>query len=275
MNLNDNGIKLEAWHYFDDMIKFEDFNNILLDEKSYGNIFIYDISYKTLIITKPLRIIFDKDGFIRDYDGTEYLVLFDFEIYDDIHDRIIYLIGLKGSITYVFSHHYAKINIDSGDDWSLEKTLNLHNIMMLIKSVVNQNQNHSHYNILLKNVLINQLKNDNKNIFDSTIMLRFSQTKVTKEKCFSAKKTIKYWDGDVNDIVISKLVETKDNCSYLIGCIDKVIRLLVLILSKMSGHVKTLKIKDGEKDEGNKLQPFRIDDENMLLYMIQTMAYML
>ena len=71
MNLNDNGIKLEAWHYFDDMIKFEDFNNILLDEKSYGNIFIYDISYKTLIITKPLRIIFDKDGLIRDYDGTE------------------------------------------------------------------------------------------------------------------------------------------------------------------------------------------------------------
>ena len=37
-------------YYFDDIIKFEDFNfgNILLDEKSYENILIYDISYKTL-----------------------------------------------------------------------------------------------------------------------------------------------------------------------------------------------------------------------------------
>ena len=30
---------------------------------------IYDVSYKTLIGTKPLHIMFDKvDGFIRDYD---------------------------------------------------------------------------------------------------------------------------------------------------------------------------------------------------------------
>lgn len=85
---------------------------------------------------------------------------------------------------------------------------------------------------------------------------------------FQCKKPIKYWDGEVNNMVISKLVETKDNSSYLIGYIDKVITLLVLILPKMGGHVKTLKVKDGEKDEENKLQPFRVDDENMLLYMI-------
>ena len=49
---------------FDDIIKFKDFDsdNILLDEKQYGNIFItfvhivYNISYKTLIGSKPLRI---------------------------------------------------------------------------------------------------------------------------------------------------------------------------------------------------------------------------
>ena len=37
----------------------------------------YDISYKSLIGSKPLRIRFDKiEGFIRIYDGTRYLTLF-------------------------------------------------------------------------------------------------------------------------------------------------------------------------------------------------------
>ena len=48
-------------YYFDDIIKIEDFNfnNILINEK-YENILGYDISYKTLIGTKPLRIRFDR-----------------------------------------------------------------------------------------------------------------------------------------------------------------------------------------------------------------------
>ena len=50
---------------------------LLLDEKSYEDILIYDVSYKILIGAKPLHIMFDKvNGFIRDYDGTKYLVLF-------------------------------------------------------------------------------------------------------------------------------------------------------------------------------------------------------
>ena len=43
---------------------------------------------------------FDKvDEFIRDYKRTKYLVLFDLEIYDGIHDRIIYLVGLKSAFS--------------------------------------------------------------------------------------------------------------------------------------------------------------------------------
>ena len=38
---------------------------------------VYNISYKTWIDAKPLRIRFDRiDGFIRVYDGPRYLVLF-------------------------------------------------------------------------------------------------------------------------------------------------------------------------------------------------------
>ena len=71
-------------YYFDDIIKFEDFHldNILIDKKSYENILVFNISYKTLIGAKPLRIRFNKvDGFIRVYGGTRYLVLFGTEKY--------------------------------------------------------------------------------------------------------------------------------------------------------------------------------------------------
>ena len=44
---------------------------------------IYDISNKTLIGGKILRVKYDKvDGFVRVYDGTRYLVLFGPEKYD-------------------------------------------------------------------------------------------------------------------------------------------------------------------------------------------------
>ena len=48
-------------------IKFEefDFDNVLIDEKSYENILIYDILHRTMIAAKPLRIRFvNIDGFI-------------------------------------------------------------------------------------------------------------------------------------------------------------------------------------------------------------------
>ena len=90
---------------FDNIIKLEDIDsgNILIDEKSQKNILIYDISYITLIGSKPLRIRFDKtDGFIKIYDGTRYLILFGSEKYDAIYSRIRYITSLKSSITYIF-----------------------------------------------------------------------------------------------------------------------------------------------------------------------------
>ena len=71
-------IKNFTCYYFDDIIKLEDFDldNVLIDKKSHENILIYDISYKTLIDSKPLRIRFDKiDEFIRIYDGTTTTVI--------------------------------------------------------------------------------------------------------------------------------------------------------------------------------------------------------
>ena len=43
---------------------------------------------------------FDKvNGFVRVYDGTKYLVLFGFEKYNAIYDRIRYLIEIKSYIS--------------------------------------------------------------------------------------------------------------------------------------------------------------------------------
>ena len=47
---------------------------------------------------------------------------------------------------------------------------------------------------------------------------------------------------NVDNIVISKLVETKTNFNYLIGYLDKAIRPSVFIMPKISEYVKTLKL---------------------------------
>ena len=124
------------YYYFDDIIKFEnfDFGNFLLDEKLYKNILIHDVSYKTFIGIKLLYIMFDKvNRFIRNYDGNKYLVLFGLEN-DEVIYRITLFIRLKSGIAHVFSYNFGKIKIDSDDDFPLEKTLTLYIIIIFIKS---------------------------------------------------------------------------------------------------------------------------------------------
>ena len=73
------------------------------------------------------------------------------------------------------------------------------------------------------NVPINYLKVDDKNIFDSIIMSRFEETKAAKEKNYAAEKLINIWDVNVDNLIISKLGETKTNSKYLTGYLDNVI----------------------------------------------------
>ena len=138
--------------YFDDIIKIEDFNlhNILIDEKSYENVLVYNISYKNLITT-PLRIRFDEiDGFIRVYNGTRYLVLFESEKYDCIYNRSRYLVSIKSGFTNIISHNYAKIKVDSHDSLPLEKAMIFHVVIIFIKSVFNKDKNNYYCNIFLE-----------------------------------------------------------------------------------------------------------------------------
>ena len=114
-------IKNCTCYYFNNIITIEDFD--FDNVKSYKNILVHDISYKTLIGAKPFDIRFDKKNeFIRVYNGARYLVLFGLEKYDPNFYRIGYIIGVKSGITYVISHYYRKIKVDdSYNSLPLEK----------------------------------------------------------------------------------------------------------------------------------------------------------
>ena len=91
-------IKNRTCYYFDDIVIVIDIDfDTLLDKKSYKtqkNILVFDISYKTFIGAKPLRISFDEiEGFIKIYDRTRYLILFGPEQYGTIYNRIRYFIS--------------------------------------------------------------------------------------------------------------------------------------------------------------------------------------
>ena len=73
------------------------------------------------------------------------------------------------------------------------------------------------------------------------------------------QQNLKNWGVNVDNMVNSKLVETKTNSKYLIGYLGKVLRPINLIVPKTSGHVKTLTVKDGNKEKNTELMSFHID----------------
>ena len=109
---------------------------------------------------------------------------------------------------------------------------------------------------------MNQLKEYSQIHVHGITMLKFWRERerergLTREKFYAAKKSIKIWYVNVDNIVISTLVKTKTNSKYYIEQLDKAIRPLVPILPKMSGCVKTFKIKEGDKDNKSNKLPYR------------------
>ena len=121
-----------------------DSDNILLDKKSYKtykSILIYDILYKTFMCAKALGIRFHKiDGFIKIYDGIKYLVLFGPGWYDAIYNTIKYLIIEKSGILVSINHNFARIRFDSYNYLNIEKIFSFHNVIIPMKTVVNNNE---------------------------------------------------------------------------------------------------------------------------------------
>ena len=62
----------------------------------------------------------------------------------------MYLIMLKSNISDVYSHKYTKIKINSDNDLPLEKTINMQNVAIVIKSIFNKNHNYFYLEMLLE-----------------------------------------------------------------------------------------------------------------------------
>ena len=68
---------------------------------------------------------------------------------DKICDKIIYLISEKSGTTDSINHNFGEIRIDSYNSLPIEKILAFHNIIILIKLVVNKDKNDYYYNLFL------------------------------------------------------------------------------------------------------------------------------
>ena len=83
-------------------------------------------------------------------DRIKYLVLFDYGWFDKICDRIKCLICEKNGVKNNINHNFAKIRIDSYKSLPTEKILTFHNVIIIIRPVVNKNKNECNYNIFLE-----------------------------------------------------------------------------------------------------------------------------
>ena len=126
-------------------------NLLKIDKKSYKNIDIYYIGYipmKFSVYVKinsvnPLYLIFDEvDGHFEEKKGNEYLTVDSTDKNKEVLIKYTKLWdGIKNSIEKVNNKlgergkAFMKIKFDSDDNLPLNKTLKLHNITIIIRSV--------------------------------------------------------------------------------------------------------------------------------------------
>ena len=60
------------------------------------------------------------------------------------------ILQVEKTITNIFSHYFAKIKVDSYDFLPIEKTMALPTVIILIKSVLNNDKHHCYYKIFLE-----------------------------------------------------------------------------------------------------------------------------
>ena len=73
-------------------------------------------------------------------DGIRYQVVFDHGWLDNFFDTIRHLLSEKIGITDSANHNFEKFRINSYNSLPIEKILTFHNVIILIKPVVNKNK---------------------------------------------------------------------------------------------------------------------------------------
>ena len=146
-------IKNRIYYFFDNMINIKDFNSnlIKIDKNSYKNIDIYYIGYITMKdfdyvkvnSVNSLHLIMNKvDGYFEEINGNKYLTLVFIDKNKQLLIKYIKLRdGIKNSIEKInnksgeYGKDFMKIKFNSDDSLPLNKTLKLHNMTIIVRSV--------------------------------------------------------------------------------------------------------------------------------------------
>ena len=145
-----------TYYFCDDMINLKNFkwNLLKIDKKSYKNIGIYNIGYITIkkiddceniYSVNPLYLLVNHaSGYIEEKNGNKYLIFDDsvnenkglLKKYADVWD------GIKNEIRTInggkendYEKNYMKIKFNSDDDLPLNKPLQFHLLIIIIRSV--------------------------------------------------------------------------------------------------------------------------------------------
>ena len=71
-------------------------------------------------------------------------------MFEKICDKSKYLISKNNGLTSRVNYNFGKIGIDSHNYLPIKKVLTFHNVIILIKPVVNKNKNKYYYNTFLE-----------------------------------------------------------------------------------------------------------------------------
>ena len=146
-------IKNRTFCFFDNTIIIKNLNpnKIKIDEKSYKNIFIY---YIRCVMIKGLRyvkinsvnslyfIIDEINEYCEESNGNKYLALVPtdgskntLKIYEQLWNKFIDLIRSITNNSDNYDQKYTKIKLNSDDDLTLKKMLELCNMIIAFKAV--------------------------------------------------------------------------------------------------------------------------------------------
>ena len=151
-------IKSRTYYFYNDMINIKKFDSNLLkiDKKSYKDIGIYNIGYiavkkiddyENIYSVNPLYLIIaHASGYIEGKGVNEYLV-FDstdenkelLKKYNDVFNGIINKIKKISDDECDYEKDFMKIKFNSDDNLPLNKQLKFHNIVIIIRSVFEEN----------------------------------------------------------------------------------------------------------------------------------------
>ena len=152
-NIKEINIKSHIYYFFDGLINIKDFDSNLLrmDKKSYENIDIYyigyipmkDFDYVKINSVNPLYLIIDKvDGFIEEKNGNKYLTLVSKDKnkevlikYTERWNEVKNLIEYNSIKAGEDEKDFMRIKFNSDDNLLLNKTLKIHNMTVVAKSV--------------------------------------------------------------------------------------------------------------------------------------------